>query len=92
MASHTGWAEFTDYSELTRPAWAPDAAANGIKINTLATDFNVTADGVLVGGFVGSDNTKGGTAGLLWGTALFSDEMVLETGDIIKALYGIQAG
>jgi len=29
---------------------------------------------------------------LLWGTALFAEEMVVETGDVIKALYGIQAG
>lgn len=89
---HPGWTEFTAYSELTRPQWSADPSVNGLKINTLAIDFNITADGSVRGGLLSSDNTIGGTAGLLWGTALFTEELVVETGDVIKALYGIQAG
>ena len=92
MLAHPGWSEYVDYTEITRPVWATGAATNGLKINTLAIDFNINADGSVRGGLLTSDDTKGGTAGLLWGTALFAEEMVVETGDIIKALYGIQAG
>lgn len=92
MAVHPGWVEFLGYSELTRPQWVGDPTVNGLKINTLAIDFNVTADAIIRGGLLSSDDTKGGTIGLLWGTAEFAEEMVVENGDVIKALYGIQAG
>jgi hypothetical protein len=92
MLVHPGWVEFTDYSELTRPQWLPDPAVNGLSINSLVIDFNITADGSVRGGLLTSDEVIGATAGLLWGTALFEEEMVVENLDVIKALYGIQAG
>lgn len=91
ISDHSGWSEFTDYSEATRQLWTPDAAADGLATNSLAIDFNITADGTIRGGLLVNDNTKGGALGTLWGTSLW-EETPVETGDIIKAHYGVQAG
>jgi len=91
MLVHPGWSELTDYSELTRPQWSPDPSVAGLAINSLPIDFNITADGSVRGGLLSTDNVIGGTAGLLWGTADF-EELIVEIGDVIKALYGVQVG
>lgn len=71
MASHGGWTEATNYSG-SRPAWAPEDSAGGLKKNAVAREFPITTEEALRGMFVVSDNTKGGSSGTLWATGSFA--------------------
>jgi hypothetical protein len=92
MSAHPGWAEFTGYSEGTRQAWSPAAAANASLTNSasLAT-FNITATATLQGLFVTSVSTKGGTTGTLWSAASFSTTVPVLNGDQIKLTYTLNS-
>lgn len=91
MSSHAGWVEFTGYSEATRPEWTEGAAASQVVTNAVAISFNINATGTIKGGFLTSENTKSGTTGILWGTALFSGDLSVTSGDIIKITYSVTA-
>lgn len=91
MASHAGWTEFTGYSQATRPEWTEDAASGQIISNSTLVQFDITASGTLKGGFLTSNNVKAGTTGTLWGTALFTGDVPVNNGDVIKITYSIQA-
>lgn len=70
MASHSTWQEATNYTG-SRPAWAPGDSAGGVKTNSAAMEFPIATEEALRGMFLVSDNTKGGSAGLLWATGEF---------------------
>lgn len=89
MPSHAGWTEFTSYSEGTRPAWAPDAAAAKSISNSTARDFNITGSGTLHGTFLADENTKGGATGLLWATAAFGAPIAVNNLDLIRITYTV---
>jgi hypothetical protein len=90
MLSHAGWAEITAYAETTRPAWGKGAAAaSGLNNATLAT-FTFTAAKNAGGLFIASDNTKGGTAGVLWATGLGDQMQEMNPGEILRASYALQ--
>lgn len=89
MASHTGWNEFTTYSEATRPIWNPDAAASRSISNGTSTDFSINGSGTVKGIFVTTNNTKSGTTGTLWATAAFASNVTVSNGDILKVTYTI---
>jgi hypothetical protein len=89
MASHAGWTEFTSYSEVNRPAWAPDAAAAKAIVNGTARDFNITASGTIYGTFCADDNTKGGAGGLLWATAALGTPIPVNLGDLLRITYTV---
>lgn len=91
MSSHAGWQEFTGYSETTRVAWGPTAAANQTITNTTAATFTINATGTLRGIFLTSSNTKGGTTGTLWSTALFASTIAVQSGDQVKVTYSVSA-
>lgn len=91
MSSHAGWVESTDYSESTRPQWSPGAASGGVIINSSAMSFTLNAAKTLVGLFVASNSTKGGTSGLLWSTGLFDDNQVMASGEVLKVFYQLTA-
>lgn len=91
MGSHTGWVEFTGYSQATRPAWDPAAASGQVSTNAVPVQFDITATGTLKGGFLTSDNVKSGTTGTLWGTALFTGDIPVVSGDVVKITYSVQA-
>jgi hypothetical protein len=91
MSSHAGWAEATGYSEATRPAWTTTAAASQSITNPTPATFNITGVATLKGIFVPSDNTKSGTTGDLWATALFAGNIPVDNGDIIKITYTVNA-
>lgn len=91
MSSHAGWSAFTNYSESTRPEWAPDAASSQSISNSTQANFNITGSGTLKGIFVTSDNTKSGTSGTLWSTALFSSDLSVVNGDLLKITYTVSA-
>lgn len=91
MNSHSGWAEFTGYSEVTRPAWATQAAASQSITNPTPATFSITSTATIKGIFVVSENTKSGTTGVLWATALFAGDIPVSNGDIIKISYTVNA-
>lgn len=91
MASHAGWTEMTDYSEATRPAWDPSAAASGLLVASSASEITLSAGKTLKGLFLTSDNTKGGTAGTLWATGLFDVVQVMQASEVFKCYYELEA-
>lgn len=92
MASHAGWTEWTTYSEGTRQAWPEDAASGQSITNTTLADFSITGAGTLKGLFVTSDDTKGGSSGTLWSTALFSGgDLAVINGDTVRLQYTLSA-
>lgn len=91
MSSHSGWSEFTTYSESTRVAWGPGAAASQSITNATPATFNISGSGTVKGVFIVSNNTKGGTTGYLWATALFTAEVPVGNGDQLKITYTVSA-
>lgn len=88
IASHAGWAESTDYTAATRPAWGPAAAASQSIANSSVVNFTMNATKTIKGAFLISVSTKGGSTGTLFCTALFSqgDRSVVNT-DVIAVTY-----
>lgn len=94
MAAHANWAEFTTYSEGSRPAWDENAAAARIMTNTSPANdatFTISTAGNLLGVFMCSDPTKGGTSGILWSTGLLPSAPVpVLIADVIKVRYEVE--
>lgn len=77
------WKEATEYSEATRPAITFANAANAsITSSATPSTFTINASVTLYGGFVISNNTKGGTAGLIYGEGAFSSTISLSSGTV----------
>ncbi|MDE1828220.1 MAG: hypothetical protein KGH65_03615 [Candidatus Micrarchaeota archaeon] len=84
MASHTGWTEYTAYSNATRvaPVWGTASAAS---ITAPASAFNINGAGGTVGGaFLTTNSTIGGTTGILIGEAVFSANRTVASGDTVN--------
>jgi hypothetical protein len=64
--------EATPYSNATRPAWTRNgAAASGAMSNSASkASFTVNATGRAFGAFMATNNTKGGTTGVIYGGGL----------------------
>lgn len=92
MASHSGWTEVTDYDEAARPNFVASAGAVGEVYNPAYTVFTMNATATLYGLFLTSDDTKGGTAGILWSTAKFGGvSKQVQSGDVVRIGYTITA-
>ena len=90
LASHTGWSEFTDYTESNRVEWDDDAASSRSKTNSSTANFSVNASGNVYGIFVSNNNVKStGTTGILWSTAAFSSVVATANGDTLKVTYTV---
>jgi hypothetical protein len=89
MTSHAGWIENSGYSNATRVAWTPGAAATRSITNATTDDFNINATNTIKGIFIVSDNAKGGTAGKLWSTAAFGSTVPVNSGDTLKITYTV---
>jgi hypothetical protein len=91
--SHPGWVEAVPYSNATRPAavFAPAIAANPAIMSNVAAPavFNINAVGIVGGAFLISENTKSGTAGVLFSAADLQapGDRGVAVGDIINATY-----
>ena len=85
MASHTGWTENQSYSESVRQTLSFGAAA--ARAISDSVSFSINATVTIQGLFVPSDNTKGGTSGTLFSTALFSTPPALVSGNTLTANY-----
>jgi len=91
MASHPGWTEFTSFTQANRVAWGSGNSVAQQATNATPATFNINAAGTLKGGFVVSNNTKGGTSGILWATAQFSSDIPVTNGDEMKITYTVNA-
>lgn len=91
MSSHAGWTELTGYTQSTRVAWGPGAAASQSITNASPATFDINATGTAKGVFVVSNSTKGGTTGTLWSTALFSADVPVANGDQLRVTYTVSA-
>lgn len=91
MSSHAGWTEFTAYTEANRQSWGVGSASSQQITNASPATFTVNATGAVRGIFVTSSNTKTGTTGTLWSTALFSASLAVANTDVIKITYTVAA-
>jgi len=85
MASHATWTELVPYSNATRPTFTP-GTVSGQSVDNSASKavFNINASSTVYGGFLVTDSTKSGTAGVLYGVADFSAERAVADGDTLN--------
>lgn len=94
MASHAGWAEVTAYDEanrqtLTLGSVSSQAVNNGASKATFTIDTNSTTIG---GAFLTTNNTKGGSTGILYGGAAFTGgDKTLDDGDTLAVQINLSA-
>lgn len=87
-ASHSGWTEITSqYDESVRQTLAFGVAAS--RAITASVSFTFNASKTVQGIFVINVNTKGGSTGTLWSTALFSSPPALISGNVLTANYSL---
>jgi hypothetical protein len=91
MAAHAGWQEFTGYSQATRVAWGQSTSTAQSVTNASPVTFDINANGTVKGVFVTNQNTKGGTTGNLWATALFNADVPVTNGDQLRVTYTVNA-
>ena len=76
MALHAGWTEVTAYSQATRPqaVFGTATTADPSVISNSASPAAYTINGTTIvgGAFLTSNNTKGGTTGILFSAVDFS--------------------
>ena len=93
MASHVGWAENTDYTQTNRPAvtfGSATVADPSVIDNSGAVDvFTMNASVTIAGAFLTSDNTKGGTSGILFSASTFQSPgaRTVVSGDTLNVTY-----
>ena len=93
MASHAGWTEVTGYSQSTRPAATFAAATTAdpsvITNSGSAATFSINATVTVGGAFLTSDNTKGGTSGILFSASDFAapGDRAVVSGDTVTVTY-----
>lgn len=91
MGSHAGWTEVTAYAEATRPQ-CQFAAASGQATTNSANKavFSINGSATIGGGFVVSNNTKGGGTGTLFSVGAFvsGDRAVVST-DTVNVTYTV---
>jgi hypothetical protein len=93
MASHAGWTENTGYSNATRPAavfgTATTADPSVLDNSASPAAFSINATSTIAGAFLVSNNTKGGTTGVLFSESDFTapgDRSVV-SGDTLNVTY-----
>ncbi len=89
LASHiNSWAEVTPYSNANRPTWTKNGAASGgaMSNSSAKASFTINATSRIFGAFMATDNTKGGTSGILYGGGLFitGGSRAVQSGDTVN--------
>jgi hypothetical protein len=93
MASHSGWTEVTAYSQSTRPqatfAAATTADPSVITNSAAPATFSINGTTVVGGAFLTSDDTKGGTTGILFSASDFTSpgDRSVVSGDTLNVTY-----
>ena len=88
MASHSSWAEITDYSG-NRKEWTEGAASSGSMTNASSVDFSITGTATIAGAFLNTAAT--GTAGTLYGVVDFSSSRAVISGDTLQVTVTVTA-
>lgn len=92
-ATHAGFTEVTPYSNATRPACtfgtATTADPSVISNTASPAQFSINASETVGGAFLISDNTKGGTAGVLFSASDFAapGDRTVASGDTLNVTY-----
>lgn len=92
-ALHPGWTEVTAYSQSNRPTAVfatPSLADPSVITNTASTaTFSITSTVTVGGAFLISNNTKGGTSGVLFSAADFQapGDRLMVSGDTLQVTY-----
>lgn len=93
MALHPGWTEITPYSNATRPAavfgTASTADPSVITNSASPAQFNINASNTVGGAFLVSNNTKGGSTGILFSASDFQapGDRTVASGDTLNVTY-----
>ena len=91
MSSHSGWTEWTGYSQTTRVTWGQGSTSGASITNASAMVFDINASVTVQGLFITNVNTKGSTSGLLWSAASYTSPPVCNSGDEIRSIYSLSA-
>lgn len=86
MASHVGWVENQNYSEVVRQTWV-DGGVTGQSVDNSASVavFSIDTDAQTIGGaFLTSNNVKGGTTGTLYAEGDFTPDQVVNDGSTLE--------
>lgn len=77
------------YADATRPAWAPGVAANGLISNSVAASLTITTATTLsvTGLALLTNNTRGGTSGVLVSATKFASTRSFQNGDVYQIGY-----
>jgi len=90
---HPGWSEITSYSNATRPACSFGTATTAdpsVITNSLSpAQFNINGTDTVGGAFLISNNTKGGSAGILFSASDFQSpgDRNVASGDTLNVTY-----
>lgn len=93
MSSHSGWTEVTAYSQSTRPAatFGSATAADPSVIDNSGSVavFSINGTVTVGGAFLTSNDTKGGTTGILFSAADFQSpgDRSVVSGDTLNVTY-----
>ena len=93
MATHAGWTEDTAYSQSTRPACSFGAATTAdpsvISNSSSVAVFSINGTTTIAGAFLTSNNTKGGTTGILFSASDFQSpgDRAVVNGDTLNVTY-----
>lgn len=92
MSSHAGWTEVTAYSEANRQTWTPGSVSGGSVDNSASKAvFSINGTVTVAGCFLGSDNTKSGTTGTLYGAGDFAASRSMISGDTLTVQVTVSA-
>jgi hypothetical protein len=92
-SSHAGWTEVTSYSQATRPqcvfGTATTADPSVISNTASPATYSITGSVTVGGAFLISNNTKGGTTGVLFSAADFQSpgDRNVVNGDTLTVTY-----
>ena len=85
MASTGSWSELTVYSNANRPGYTPGSVASQSVSNAASkATFSINSSGAVAGAFLVDNNTKGGSAGILYGVADFAGVRSVQSGDTLN--------
>lgn len=93
MATHSGWTENTSYSQSTRPACSFGAATTAdpsvISNSASVAVFSINGTTTIAGAFLTSNNTKGGSTGILFSASDFQSpgDRSVVSGDTLNVTY-----
>ena len=88
--SSKSWTEITAYSNATRPAFTAAVASAGSTSNSASPAvFNINGTATVGGCFITTNNTIGGTTGILFSAADFAVARSVLSGDTLTVTYTI---